>query len=304
VGGLGVVGSVVEDIIVNVPSLPTSGQTIRVLDVSCTVGGRGARQAIEAQRISAALGLSTSVHLLSLVGDDERGARVRGLIAALGIDVSCFSRKTSARTGICVALVEPDGENTLLYAPGAEVHLCVSDVDAFFERATSLSHLIVSLDCDSAIAEEAVDRARDAGIVVILDPAPADRATPRLLSGVDILLPNVSEARWLLKLGGARISSAEAPAICERLSSLGPRSVVLKLGREGAWAFHQGRHLPILSESSSAIDTLGTGDVVAGALGALLSAATDFEPAVSLAISRASDSSAISSVARSLRTEN
>ncbi|MCL5743421.1 MAG: PfkB family carbohydrate kinase, partial [Acidobacteria bacterium] len=93
----------------------------------------------------------------------------------------------------------------------------------------ALFQLETPLDTVSA----ALALAREEGLQTMLDPAPAQPLPPELLSRVEILTPNESEALMLLGRPPARVSLADAPQLAEALRGLGPATVILKLGDQG-----------------------------------------------------------------------
>src|SRR5262249_24087292 len=112
-----------------------------------------------------------------------------------------------------------------------------------------------------------------AGLVTILNPAPASReiVSPDVLSLVDVLTPNESEASLLA--GGSLdyiASAAGAAQAARKLQELGCRSVIVTLGAQGCLiAQHDIVH--IRGCSVQAIDATAAGDCFNGTLGVALS---------------------------------
>jgi sugar/nucleoside kinase (ribokinase family) len=102
VGRLGVIGDLVEDVVVWL-----SGQPERGTDTAATVhrsrGGSAANVAAIAARL-------TPTRFVGCVGADASGDRLVDQLAAAGVDVRVQRR---GRTGTVVILVEPGGERTM-----------------------------------------------------------------------------------------------------------------------------------------------------------------------------------------------
>ncbi|MES1171903.1 MAG: PfkB family carbohydrate kinase, partial [Bacteroidota bacterium] len=118
--------------------------------------------------------------------------------------------------------------------------------------------------------------AREAGAIVVLDPAPA-RAIPEvLLRSIDYLTPNESELSVLT--GGAPQASlrrGDAVTRARQLIARGSTKVIVKMGRQGALLVTEsGEHLqpafPV-----EAVDTTAAGDAFNAGLGFALARGAD-----------------------------
>ena len=122
---LTVVGSVNLDLVARCERLPRPGETVSGADFSRVPGGKGANQAVAAARLGAA------VRFVGMVADDEiAGEALAGLVEA-GVDTSTLARlqEPGAHTGVALILVDAEGENEIVVAPGANARLAPGDVD-------------------------------------------------------------------------------------------------------------------------------------------------------------------------------
>jgi sugar/nucleoside kinase (ribokinase family) len=171
-----------------------------------------------------------------------------------------------AATGMCVVLVAPDGERSMLPDAGANAALSPEDVPAFApEGHLHLAGYTLLRDgAPREAALEALRRARAAGMTISLDPSSAAPLRAfgaerflELAGPVDLLLPNRDEAAVLGPL------TARA------------REVVVTLGSDGA-VWTDGAH-EVASPAVAAgpvADTTGAGDAfTAGFLAAWLDGA-------------------------------
>ena len=189
------------------------------------------------------------VTLIARVGRDA--AAEIALAGLDGVDLR-IARDDARATGVCVVLVAPGGERTMLPDPGANDALAAADLpdDAFAGGILHVSGYVLLRHGSRAAALAALDRARDAGMKISVDPASAaplandpvflDRITP-----IDLLLPNEDEAAVL----GRRLKVPE---------------VVITRGARGAtWTdgFRrvEQRALPV----DQVLDTAGAGDAFA-----------------------------------------
>ena len=107
-----VIGSINIDLVVTVPHLPQPGETVLGSRFERHFGGKGANQAVAAARAGA------RVTMLGAVGRDAHGDESLAALAAEGIDVSRV-RRVDEPTGVALITVDPNGENQIAVAPGA-----------------------------------------------------------------------------------------------------------------------------------------------------------------------------------------
>lgn len=240
-----------------------------------------------AANVAAWLGeLGAPVALVARIGDDlvGRGAveelRDRGVDTRVRID---FDHPT----GTCIVLVEPGGERTMLPDRGANLHLTPGDLpDDLFVAGAHL-HLsgYVLLDPsgrDAGLA--ALSLARERGMTISVDPASEAplRACPpsaflEMVRGVDLLLPNLDEARALTGLDDP---SAAAEALLPYT-----REAVVKFGPGGAVWTDGTEVVRVEAPVVDALDTTGAGDAFAAGLLAARYAGAPSRAALSAACS-------------------
>jgi ribokinase len=119
-----VVGSINQDFVLRTERRPRPGETVTGAVLSLHAGGKGANQAV-----AAAL-LRSSVALLGRVGDDPFAANLLRALHRAGVDISQVETIPDAATGTAIITVTPDGENSIVVAPGANAHVRVTDVKA------------------------------------------------------------------------------------------------------------------------------------------------------------------------------
>ena len=177
--------------------------------------------------------------LVATVGDDPMAA------VALEGGLSCAVSPTLP-TGVCVVLVGPDGERTMLPDAGANAVLALPDVvDA---SVVYVSGYALLRESTRPAAFAWLDAARAAGARTVVDPASAAplAAAREVFARVrcDLLLPNADEAAVLGDL------------------ALAPEVVVTR-GREGATWTSGERTLHVPAVPADVVDTTGAGDAFA-----------------------------------------
>ena len=106
--------------------------------------------------------------------------------------------------------------------------------------------------------------AREHGVRVILNPAPARQLSDEILGNVAILTPNESEAELLTGIQVSDDAGAEEAA--RALSARGVDIVILTLGSRGAYVFESDSGELVPGFEVQAVDTTAAGDVFNGSL--------------------------------------
>ena len=268
-----VVGSANADLVVAVQRRPGAGETVLGADTVVVPGGKGANTAV------AAACLGASVALLGALGDDQYGALLRQSLGEAGVRTDLV--RTSERpTGIAYITVTPDGENSIVVSPGANAEVSEADVRAAEDALGSARVLVCSLEVPVPAAEHAVAVAASAGVRAVLNLSPVVRLRSETLASLDPLVVNEHEAAWLLDTPevGSGVDLARG------LLDLGPRSVVVTLGAEGAVAATPGAIEAFPAPEVRVVDTTGAGDAFVGALAAQLAGGEEFFCAVAYAV--------------------
>ncbi|MEU9288493.1 ribokinase [Streptomyces sp. NPDC048275] len=249
-----VVGSANADLVIGVERRPAAGETVLGSDLAVHPGGKGANQAVAAAR----LGARTA--LLARVGDDAHGRLLLDSQRAAGVDTAGVL-VGGAPTGVALITVDPSGDNSIVVSPGANGRLAPEDVRA----AVGLFHTsrVVSAQLEIPL-ETVVEVVRNLapGGRFVLNPSPPRALPAEVLAACDPLIVNEHEARVIVgtDLGDSPEDWATA------LLALGPRSVVITLGSEGALVADSAGAVRVPSMKVEAVDTTGAGDAFTAAL--------------------------------------
>jgi ribokinase len=266
-----VIGSLNTDISLAVPHLPGPGET--VLSPAGAVigsGGKGANQAVAAARLGAA------VRMVGCCGDDEFGGRLRAGLVAEGVDASGVRAVAGAASGVALITVDTSGENAIAVAAGANGLAGGDEVAAAF--AAPCDVLVLSAEIPVGVLAAALERARGARVMSVLNLAPMPAGAAGLLAGgVDWLVVNEHEAA-LIDGPGSGVGGAGTAAA--RLAGLGARHAVITLGAAGAVLHGPGGAATVPGFPVASVDTVGAGDAFVGALAVALAAGSAPEAAV------------------------
>lgn len=254
-----VVGSINMDLVARMSRLPRPGETLHGDRFETIPGGKGANQAVAAARLGAA------VTMIGRVGDDAFSEELLKSLRQYGVRTECIQSTTDSPSGVAIINVEASGANAIVVIAGANGQLTSRDVEGYANVIAAADLVVVQLEIPVESVVTAIRLAREAGVSVILDPAPAPtKALPVELRTVDYISPNQTEAEALTGIVVNDLSSAEraAKVLCDR----GARHVVMKLGELGALVISEGSGVHIPASKAAIVDTTAAGDAFTAGL--------------------------------------
>jgi ribokinase len=267
-----VVGSVNTDMVVKGKRLPAPGETVSGGHFLLAGGGKGANQAVAAARLGA------NVTLIAKVGRDMFGEQAIENFRREGIDTEGILRDPEQHTGVALILVDRAGENLISVASGANHALTPDEIAEAADCIRAADVLMLQLETPLETVARAAQIAADAGVPVVLNPAPAQPLPEKLLKCVTYLTPNETEAEQLT--GVVVEDEASARRAAEQLLAVGTRHVILTLGAKGAQVTTASGTVLIPSTKVEAVDTTAAGDAFNGGLAWALAGGMPLEEAV------------------------
>ncbi|WP_431257941.1 ribokinase [Roseateles chitinivorans] len=261
-----VVGSVNMDLVAHAARLPAPGETLIGEAFAGTPGGKGGNQAVAAARLGA------EVALIGRIGMRQHGQDLLKALEAERVHVQAIRRDDTAWPGVAVIMVASEGgENAIVVVPGSNADLDAADVEQGGALLRQAKVVVAQLEVPLPAIQRAFEIAREAGVITVLNAAPAQDLPAALLALSDWLIVNETEALQLARdvaLPGDADGIAIARATASPLRTLGPRHVLVTLGGAGAWLLSDehpdGLHLR--ASRVDAVDTVGAGDTLVGGL--------------------------------------
>ena len=231
-----VIGSINLDFVASAPRLPDDGETVTGATLARHPGGKGANQALAAARLGA------DVCMIGRVGRDAMAEEAMTLLLADDVDVGGVLADAEAATGVALIAVDPEGENQIVVAAGANHFVTPEQLPSRIETP-----LIAQLELPIETVEAAVGRATD---FVCVNLAPAAPVSEAMLRRADLIVVNETEAAFYgeaLHVGGGLV-----------VVTKGARGAVMyRRGVEMAWA---------TPPRVEAVDATGAGDAFVGAI--------------------------------------
>lgn len=257
-----VVGSINLDLVFNVDRLPVPGETLLGAEFKSHPGGKGANQAGAVAR------LGYPVYMVGRLGCDSAGGQLRAFLNSAGVNTS-FVQTTDASSGTASIYVTPDGQNSIVVAPGANSLVSAADLDGSRELIRGAALVLTQLEIPIETVQRLAEICAAEQVPLVLDPAPARQLDPDLLSRIAWITPNEVEASQLCRF--SQEEAVELPdGIAQALLACGPRNVLLKMGEHGCFVAGAGLGTAIPSFEVHAVDTTAAGDAFNGAFAVAL----------------------------------
>lgn len=270
-----VVGSTNMDMVVKTTHIPAHGETVLGGSFFMNPGGKGANQAVAVAR------LGGNAIFVSKVGNDVFGKQSFQLFEEEGINTKFIISDGELPSGVALITVDDNGENSIVVAPGANASLWPEDIETAISESDNAGVILLQLEIPIHTVQHAVKQASANGITVILNPAPAAVLSQELLSHIDIITPNSTEASNLSGISVTDMDTAKKAA--HKIKELGVKNVVITMGVLGALVLENDSFTIVPAKKVQAIDTTAAGDVFNGALAVALSEGKDLVNAVSFA---------------------
>ena len=266
-----VVGSTNTDMVIKAAHLPRPGETILGGTFFMNPGGKGANQAVAIARLGA------PVTFICKTGTDIFGHQSQQLFEAEGINTSYVFSDPQNPSGVALISVDDKAENCIVVASGANANLTPKDLKKAEEAIDQCDIVLLQLEIPMETVEYVAKIAFEKGKKVILNPAPAQPLSAKLLSHLYLITPNETEAEMI---SGVKITDeASANEAAQVLSEKGVQNVIITLGSKGALVYSNGESEIVPAYKVNAIDTTAAGDVFNGALTVALSEGRDLKEA-------------------------
>ena len=231
-----VVGSFMMDLIASTRRAPAEGETVIGLSFRTAPGGKGANQAVQCARLGA------DVTMAGRVGADDFGRRMVSAVSAAGVDVSHVTVDENEASGVGHITLEVSGHdarNRITVCPGANYTLTAEHISWLKDEIGSFDIVLMQLELPMEITETVARWAHEAGVPVMLNPAPAAPLADELLSCVTFLSPNEHEAALI---SGRRIDVSDGvneddlKAVAGWFAQRGVKKLIVTMGENGAAA--------------------------------------------------------------------
>lgn len=252
-----IVGSINTDLVIKAPYMPQSGETLTGGGFFTAHGGKGANQAVAAAR------LGGNVVMCGCVGDDGFCKEAIASLQESGVDTTHIRVVNGVATGTAVIVVV-NGDNRIILDKGANACLTEKDIDHVLATANAGDIYLTQLENPIEIIGYGLKKAKEKGMCVVLNPAPANKEIEPYLGYCDLITPNETEVELL---GGGE-------KLLEKV-----KTMLVTLGGDGFEIITRESRRKYPCIRITPVDTTAAGDTLCGGLVVMLAEGKTLEEA-------------------------
>lgn len=246
-GHISVIGSCNMDITVEADRRPGAGETVMGNRLIVSPGGKGANQAVAAAR------LGYEVYMVGCVGDDAYGKMMLDALAKSGVKTDYVETLDNVTTGTAhITLAE--GDNSIIVIKGANALVSRAIIDKDWDLISKSSLVMLQHEIPMDTIGYIIDRCYEAGVPVMLNPAPYMDIPQEWIDKVTYLTPNEHEAALLFD-GMDRDEILKSQA----------GKVIMTAGGDGVLYGENDEIVHVAGFTVPVVDTTGAGDTFNGA---------------------------------------
>lgn len=227
-----------------------------------------------------AIVLGAQVTLLSVVGDDEAGARLRELLEAEGV-VASLHKDPSIPTTVKLRVIGRHQQLVRIDFETLPSHEVLADKLAEFESLLADCDVLVLSDYGKgglAHIAKMIELARAAGKIILVDPKGDDYSR---YHGATVVTPNRAEMREVVGRWKSEQDLTERAQSLRR--ELGAEALLLTRSEDGMSLYQESGMLHEAAKAREVFDVSGAGDTVIAALAAMLGAGAALPQAMHVA---------------------
>jgi rfaE bifunctional protein kinase chain/domain len=227
-----------------------------------------------------AVSLGAEVSLLSVVGRDEAGVKLRRLLKREGV-TALLQTDAGLSTTVKLRVIARQQQLVRVDFETAPSHEALASKLRDFQRLLRDTDAVILSDYGKGGLTHIVNMirmARDAGKPVLVDPKGDDYSRYR---GATLITPNRSEFR---EVAGSWKSESDLTRRANALmGKLKARALLVTRSEEGMTLYQPGRRLHVAAQAREVFDVSGAGDTVIATLGVMLARGASLEEAVRVA---------------------
>ncbi|HGZ9324729.1 TPA: ribokinase [Staphylococcus aureus] len=263
-----ILGSTNVDQFLTVERYAQPGETLHVEEAQKAFGGgKGANQAIATARMQA------DTTFITKIGTDGVADFILEDFKVAHIDTSYIIKTAEAKTGQAFITVNAEGQNTIYVYGGANMTMTPEDVINAKDAIINADFVVAQLEVPIPAIISAFEIAKAHGVTTVLNPAPAKALPNELLSLIDIIVPNETEAELL---SGIKVTNEQSTKDnANYFLSIGIKTVLITLGKQGTYFATKNQSQHIEAYKVNAIDTTAAGDTFIGAFVSRLNKSQD-----------------------------
>ena len=252
-----IIGSLNYDIILKQKRLPKIGETFVADSITMCGGGKGANQAVQLSK------LGGKAFMAGCVGNDKFGEELLSNLQKHNVNTDNVKLSEKNNTGMGIVNVFDDGKLIATITRGANYDITNSDIDKIKNEIISAQIIILQMEIPIEVIEYVINLASKHDVYIILNAAPACKIKEEVLSKVNCLVVNETEASFYLNKEINDVKSSIEN--CEELYGKIKDLLIITLGENGSLLYDGKEKLHIKARKAEVTETTGAGDSFIGA---------------------------------------
>ncbi|PCS01537.1 ribokinase [Lactococcus fujiensis] len=242
-----VVGSISMDLVTTTNRVPNSGETVFGEQFAMVPGGKGANQAVAMARLVPDL-----IEMIGAVGADSFGEEIRKNFTHNHVLIEHVG--TVPQTTGIAQITLFDEDNRIIIIPGANDAVSSERFDSEWDVIADSALVVLQNEIPHQTNLAVAQYAKENGVKVLYNPAPARPTDMEMIEYVDYFTPNEHECSELFP-----------DATLEETLTKYPNKLLVTLGVKGV-TFHDGKAIQLIPAIKAKVaDTTGAGDTWNGA---------------------------------------
>jgi len=271
-----IVGSANIDQIAYVEKTPSDGETVFGNSYQMGFGGKGANQAVMAGILGA------EVYMVCCLGSDVYKDMTIENFKKNNVKTD-YIQTVKGSSGVAPIWVDSSGQNRIIVIPGANDLINTEQTLNSLEAIGKIDVLVGQFEIPMNVTELVFEYAFNKGVQTILNPAPANKPTKKLLQSTSWFIPNEIEFEEIF---GAPFNEENLFNFSGEIDS----KIIVTLGEKGCAFINNGKVEILGTKHVTAIDTTGAGDAFVGAFSYALGLNLSIVESLQLALEKATDS--------------
>ena len=261
--GVAILGIFVADLAFRARRMPGMGETIAGSGFKMGPGGKGSNQSVAAARVGA------RVTFISRIGEDAFGEIALATWGKEGITARVVASADQPTGAAFIYVNDETGDNAIIVVPGAAASISPADVEAAADAIRGAAVFVTQLEQPVDAALRGLEIAREAGVITVFNPAPAEPFDNALYPLCDFVTPNETEAAFLTGLPVGTIEEARKAG--DIFLDKGVGAALITLGEAGA-LLHTSTESTLIPAFTvePVVETTGAGDAFNGGFAAAL----------------------------------
>ncbi len=162
--------------------------------------------------------------MVGCLGNDHFGETLHAALQQEQIQTDALVKSTTAPTGIANILIY-NNDNRIVVVPGANYDLSISHLEASKDLIQKSHLVMIQLEIPKETTAHAIQLCKEAGVPVLLNPAPAANFDVQWMEDITYLTPNETEC--------AEIFNEPVEQVLEKY----PNKLIVTLGSDGSRYF-------------------------------------------------------------------